>query len=157
MDRWKQPPATKVYEALSALADGRVSVTGPGKATVLSSGRDRTYDVEWSADGRVITANDNASYWQGYTGYPIIAVLLALGALRVDEAAVAPLAGVDWHQLNKRFRRDYQAAVEHVLGGLEERGVDTVPIVRAVEDIAAQLDALAPQRPPRRRRPPKVG
>ena len=155
MASWKQPPAAKVYEALSAVADGRVSVTGPGAATVLSSGRDRTYKVEWSEDGRVITANDNASYWQGYTGYPIIAVLLTLGTLRVDEAVLPSLAGVDWHDLNTRYRRDYQAAIDHVLQGLDERGVDASRVVRQVEAVMAQLAALALERPPRRKRPPK--
>ena len=35
-----------------------------------------------------ITANDNASYWQGYLGYPAVAVLLAIGALHADQAIV---------------------------------------------------------------------
>jgi hypothetical protein len=157
MASWKQPPPAKVYEALSAVADGRVSVTGPGAATVLSSGRDRTYDVEWSGDGRVITANDNASYWQGYAGYPIIAVLLTIGTLRVDEAVVPHLAGVDWHELNRRYRRDYRAAIDHVLCGLEGRGTDTARIVREVAAVMEQLAELDLERPPRRRRPPKGG
>ena len=76
MAPWKLPPRAKVFEAFTAVADGRVRLTGPGSATVTSSGGDKTYDVEWSDDGRMVTANDNASYWQGYLGYPILAVLL---------------------------------------------------------------------------------
>ena len=76
--RWKLPPIAKVYEALSAVADGRVRITGDTAAQVTSSTRDKTYTVHWSPDLAHITANDNASHWQGYTGYPIIAVLFVL-------------------------------------------------------------------------------
>ena len=120
MAPWKLPPRAKVFEAFTAVADGRVRLTGPGSATVVSSGGDKTYDVEWSEDGRTVTANDNASYWQGYLGYPIVAVLLARGELRAGEDAVAALAGVPWHELNKRHKRDYDAAVAHVLGELPD-------------------------------------
>ena len=148
MAPWKLPPRAKVFEAFTAVADGRVRVTGPGSATVVSSGGDKTYDVEWSEDGRTITANDNASYWQGYLGYPILAVLLARGELRADEDAVAALAGVPWHDLNKRFKRDYDAAVAHVLGELEERGGDPALVEREVD---AVLDAAGRARPAARR------
>ena len=118
MAPWKLPPRAKVFEAFTAVADGRVRLTGPGSATVTSSGGDRTYDVGWSDDGRTVTANDNASYWQGYLGYPIVAVLLARGVLHAGDDVVAALAGVPWHDLNKQYRRDYDAAVAHVLEGL---------------------------------------
>ena len=76
MELWKQPPRAKVFEAFTAVADGRVRFTGPGSATVTSSRGDKTYDVTWTDDGRTVAANDNASYWQGYAGYPILAVLV---------------------------------------------------------------------------------
>lgn len=41
MADWKMPPKAKVYEALSALADKRVHITGPGQAEVLSSTGDK--------------------------------------------------------------------------------------------------------------------
>jgi hypothetical protein len=148
------PPRAKVFEAFTAVADGRVRLTGACAASVISSGGDRTYDVEWSEDGRTVTANDNASYWQGYLGYPILAVLLARGALRAEEPAVAALAGVAWHDLNKRFKRDYDAAVNEVLTELAGRDVDTGVIVGAVDDVLRQVDALDLQRAGRGRRPP---
>ena len=154
MAPWKLPPRAKVFEAFTAVADGRVRVTGPLSATVVSSGGDKTYDVEWSGDGRTITANDNASYWQGYIGYPILAVLLARGELHAAADAVATLSGVPWHDLNQRFKRDYDAAVAQVLGELEERGADAVQVEREVDGVLAQLAALELQRAVRGRRPP---
>ncbi len=147
---WKLPPKAKVYEAFSALADGRVHRAGPGRAEVVSSGGDRTYTVTWSEDSRAVASDDNASRWQGYLGYPILAVLLELGELPFDRAVVAPLAGVPWHELNRRFKRDYDAAVEHVLAQLGEHGVDRAPIVAAADAVMARLAQLSLRRPGRR-------
>ena len=157
MTRWKLPPAAKVYEAFGAVADGRVHATGPGSAEVRSSGRDRTYTVEWSADLGTVTANDNASYWQGYLGYPIVAVLLTLGVLRADEHVVGQLAGIQWHELNARFKRDYDAAVDSVLTALARQGADRARIEAEVAGVMAQLATLELERTGRGRRPPKAG
>jgi hypothetical protein len=152
MAPWKLPPRAKVFEAFTAVADGRVRIIGPGSATVTSSDGDKTYDVEWSVDGRTVSANDNASYWQGYLGYPIVAVLLARGELHAVEDAVAVLAGVPWHELNQRYKRDYHAAVAHVLGELPDG--DAVDVEREVDRVLADLAALDLQRGGRGRRPP---
>ena len=64
MGGWKLPPKAKIYEALTAVADARVKLTDGETAEVLSSDGTKTYIVEWSADLRQITSNDNASYWQ---------------------------------------------------------------------------------------------
>jgi hypothetical protein len=150
MTQWKMPPVAKVYEALGALADGRVRITGPGQAEVVSSGGDKTYSVTWSDDGQQISSSDNASIWQGYTGYPIIAVLLATGRIPWDEAIAKQLTGVPWHDLNKRFKRDYDAAVESVLQEIESRGGDRGAIERQVEAIYRQLGSLGLERGLRR-------
>ncbi len=157
MTAWKLPPRAKVFEAFTAVADGRVRLTGPGSATVTSSGGDRTYDVEWAADGHTIAANDNASYWQSYLGYPALAVLLERGELRAGEDVVRALAGVPWHDLNKRFKRDYDAAVAQVLAGLPPEGPEAGAIQAAVDDVMEQLTGLDLQRAGRGRRPPKAG
>ncbi len=146
--QWKQPPLAKIYEAFSAVAAGRVAVTAPGRAAVTSSNGARTYDVWW--DGDAVFANDNASKWQGYAGYPIVAVLLELGRLRADPALMAPLAGVDWHALNERFKRRYDEAVELVLAEAARNGADADAIAAAARDVAAQLAALRPTRLARR-------
>ena len=124
-------------------------------SAVASSGGEKTYDVEWADDDRTIAANDNASYWQGYVGYPIVAVLLERGVLRADRAVVELISGVPWPDLRQRFRRDYAAAVAQVLDGLQVAGADPAPVERAVDDVLAQLEALGLRRAGRGRRPPK--
>lgn len=147
MTKWQMPPLAKVYEALSAVADGRVKILDETSAEVLSSELDKTYTVKWSADGRSVTSNDNATRWQGYTGYPIIAVLLATGRIPFDRAAADPLAGAQWHALNQQYKRDYDAAVEHVMKQVAERGGDAEAIRREAKRIYNALAELGLERP----------
>jgi hypothetical protein len=147
MAQWDMPPVAKVYEALSAVADGRVRITSDTSAEVVSSERDKAYTVKWSGDGQSITSNDNATRWQGYVGYPIIAVLLQTGRIAYDPALAAALSGVPWHALNKRYKRDYDAAVESVLSEVTERGGEADAIRSEVSRIYAALADLALARP----------
>ena len=144
------PPKAKVYEALSTVADQRVTITGHRTAQVQSSSHDKTYDVAWSEDMREITSNDNASYWQGYIGYPIIAVLLKLGKLSFNNHIAELMVGVPWKVINDQFKRDYDKAINHVLDQLETKGGNRTEIAQEVEKIYEQLGALGLQRAQRR-------
>ena len=131
----KMPPLAKVFEAWSALADGRVSLDGEDRrATVTSSNGLKAYTVAWSEDGGPYSSNDNATYWQGYAGYPVIAALMAQGRLPFDRAAAEGFAHVDWTELNER---DYAAAAREVV---DERGLDAAQADAAAHEV---LDALA--------------
>lgn len=149
----KLPPLEKVYEAWSALADGRVSVCADERrATVASSNGQKEYTVTWNADGRVYSSNDNATYWQGYAGYPVLAVLMEQGLLPLDRAAAEAFADVNWTELNERFKRNYAAAVAHIV---TERGFDAAQLdasAHAVMDALTALDLTIKRsstRPPR--------
>lgn len=155
MAAWKMPPRAKIYEALTAVADQRVAITGPGTARVVSSSRDKSYDVEWSEDWRAVTANDNASHWQGYIGYPIIAVLLLLGKLSWNGRIAALLAGIPWKAVNDRFKRDYDKAIDHVLDQVAADGGSRAEIEQEVERIYQQLGSLGLQRAKPHNRPPQ--
>src|SRR5208283_3171334 len=155
MGGWKVPPKAKIYEALTAVTDGRVKLKGGETAEVLSSDGTKTYIVEWSADLGQITSNDNASYWQGYIGYPIIAVLMALGRLDFDSRVAQALSGIAWKQMNRRFRNDYDKAVESVLLNLDVEPGLRQRVASEVDRIFNQLEMLGLESLPRRRRPPK--
>ena len=154
------PPPIKVYEALGAIGDGRVRAMddddAPGVWDVVSSEGAKTYRVELSADGREISSNDNASYWQGYVGYPAIAVLIARGTLHASAEATRALAGIPWKELNRRFKNDYARTTAEVARIVEERGGDFVAIRAEAVAILDALAALAPERGARRR-PPREG
>jgi hypothetical protein len=149
MASWKLPPKAKIYEALSAVADNRVKITSETSAIVTSSSLDKNYTVTWSKDLTHITSNDNASHWQGYVGYPIVAVLLVKGKMTFDRKNAGHLAGVAWKKINKQFKNDYDKAVESVLASLEEKGIDTRCIRDEVERIMTQIEQLALKKLPR--------
>jgi hypothetical protein len=178
MAQWNLPPKAKVYEALTAVADGRVRIveavagdagagTAGGRAEVASSSGSQTYMVTWTRRPdagpaetwpavSAFTSNDNASYWQGYAGYPIIAVLLATGAITYDAEVARRLAGVPWKKINDRFKRDYDRAVEAVLQDVEAAGGDRAAIAAQVDSIHEQLAALRLEKGKRGAPPPKA-
>ncbi len=147
---WKTPPLIKVYEALGALGDGRVRERG-GVAEVVSSDRSKTYTVEVSAAGGEVSSNDNASYWQGYLGYPGIAVLLARGFLKARTDTTGALAGIPWKEINRRFKNDYARTAAEVARIVAERGGDFDKIRAEAESVLAALRELSPRRGARRR------
>lgn len=155
MALWRLPPKAKVYEALSAVAGGRVKRVGENVAEVRSSSGERVYRVSWSKDMARISSDDSASYWQGYLGYPAVAVLLALGKIAYRAELARPLAGIRWQELNARFKRDYEAAVRHALAEVAAAGADAQAIEREVERIYAELAQLRLERGPRGRPPPR--
>ncbi|MGO9147029.1 MAG: hypothetical protein ACLQDF_11730 [Desulfomonilia bacterium] len=155
METWKLPPKAKIYEAMSAVADNRIKITGTTSAEVISSSHDKTYIVVWSEDLSRITSNDNASCWQGYLGYPIVAVLMMRGNITFDSRIAEHLKGIPWKDINKRFRNDYEKAVDSVLSSLEERGVDTRILTAEIERIMAQLGHLSLKKLPKGAQPPK--
>lgn len=59
------PPIAKIYEAYSAIADGRVEMSDT-KAYVESSDHKKCYTVRF--DDHVYSSNDHATLWQHYAG-----------------------------------------------------------------------------------------
>ena len=149
---WAMPPLIKVYEALGAVADGRVELVDERRAVVCSSDGSKTYEVE--SDGQVISANDNASYWQGYLGYPGIAVLLARELYRAPANVIDALAEIPWKELNRKYRNDYAKSLADVERQAEANGHDPDAIRSEAEAILAFLKKLAPVRG-KRSRPPR--
>lgn len=134
----KLPPLAKVFEAWSAVTDGRVALDDKERrATVGSSDGSKAYTVTWNEGGTTYSSNDNATYWQGYAGYPVIAVLMAQDRLPFDCAVAEGFAHVNWNELNERHKRDYAAAVREVV---EKRGLDATQVEAAAQVV---LDALA--------------
>ncbi|MEK7499359.1 MAG: hypothetical protein AAB649_02015 [Patescibacteria group bacterium] len=58
--KWNIPPRIKVYEALGAIADNRIQITG-NEAQVVSSSGNKTYEVMYNPQEQAITSNDNGS------------------------------------------------------------------------------------------------
>jgi hypothetical protein len=147
---WKMPPLAKVYEALGAVGDGRVQIVDAMRATVTSSDGSKRYEVVISADGREISSNDNASFWQGYLGYPAIAVMITRGLIERRDEAIRALTGVPWKALNTRYRNDYDRTVDDALSRAAAQGFDAGAIRATAEAVLDDVRAFAPLRGPRR-------
>ena len=134
----KLPPIEKIYEAYTAIADGRIEIDlQEQSATMTSSTGLKSYTVQWKDN--VYSSTDNATYWQGYPGYPIIAVLMLQGKIPLDEGIAQLFAGVPWFELNKKYKRDYAQAVASVI---KERGLDSESIQAAVDEAYEALTQL---------------
>lgn len=128
----KQPPKEKVYEAFSAIADGRVNMK-EDHAEVTSSNGDKTYEVQWRDN--MAASSDPATYWQGYPGYPLIAVWILQGKLQADRTIMSYTAGIPWKKLNDACKRDYARALELALQDNPHKDV----VLKEGEKVNAQL------------------
>jgi hypothetical protein len=123
--KWKHPPKIKIYEAIGAVADGRVEVSG-NSAKVYSSSGNKFYTVTYDPSSSSIMANDNASFYQGYLGYPSIAFLMAIGELPYKAEVGEKLKGIAWKDINQQFKNDFEKTLEHILkpfSGEERRDI----------------------------------
>jgi hypothetical protein len=154
MQKWNAPPISKVYEALGAVADGRVISTGTNSAKVTSSSGDKFYTVEWNDAFEWITSNDNASYWVGYVGYPIIAVLLKENKISFNPAVAEALKGIPWKKINSKYKNKYDKTIAEVLETIEKNGTPSRLIIDECERIAGEINKLNLLRPDQKKKCP---
>ncbi len=134
----KKPPIVKVYEALTVLASERIEVQGY-RAMIYSSDHKKSYKVEWLE--KKYSSNDNATFWQGYPGYPIIAVLLWQKKLPLSNELLIYFKDINWHELNEKYKRNYELAISSVLEKLDDDiKLKIEQYVNQVYDLLLQLD-----------------
>lgn len=124
--KWKIPPRIKVYEALGAIADGRVKMND-STATVTSSSGNKEYQVIYDSNKNAITANDNGSYWQGYLGYPAIAFLMMKELLPYKSDIAEWLKGIAWKDVNEQYKNDFdrvESFINSKLGNDQQETLD---------------------------------
>jgi 3-methyladenine DNA glycosylase AlkD len=112
----KLPPIEKLPEAFSVLADKRITMY-QGYAKIISSNQEKIYTVKFSENN--YSSNDSATYWQGYAGYPILAVLMKQGLLTVNTDIINLFKNIDWNSLNNTHKRDYTKALAEVTAKFE--------------------------------------
>lgn len=132
----KLPPIAKIYEAYTCIADNRITMQ-ENEAIVTSSDGKKNYTIKWN--GKDYASNDNATFWQGYPGYPVLAILMLQNKLSFNKEIVCLFAGINWHALNEKYKRDYDAAVEEVLEVIE---YDTSLIKAEVEKTYEEIKNL---------------
>lgn len=132
----KMPPIAKIYEAYTCIADNRIEIK-ENVATVSSSDGKKKYTIKWKDNN--YTSNDNATFWQGYPGYPVLAVLMLQNKLNYKKEIANLFTNINWHELNDKHKRDYNAAVEEVL---ENINYDSASIKEETEKIYEEIKNL---------------
>ncbi|WML34530.1 hypothetical protein [Clostridium sp. OS1-26] len=135
----KMPPIEKIYEAYSAVADNRV-VIGNNSAKVASSNHAKEYIVTWKDD--IYTSNDNGSYWSGYAGYPMIAVMMLQGKLKLNRSIAEYFKGINWTEINAKYKAKYAKAVAEIMDELKANGIDCDAINKNVNEVYKQIELL---------------
>jgi len=140
--KWANPPLNKVYEALGTIADGRIKVDG-NSAKVYSSSGNKYYEVNYDPSTQSITANDNASFYVGYLGYPSIALLLANNVINYDSNFASYLKGFAWKDINQKFKNNFEktnAYIDELL--VAKYDIDLVDFHKHLQDILDDVNAL---------------
>ncbi len=134
--KWQHPPIIKIYEALGALADGRVEVSG-NSAKVYSSSGNKFYTITYDPGSSAIMVNDNASFYNGYLGYPAIAYLMLIGEIKYSPIIAEKLKGIAWKDVNQKFKNDFEKTLEYILK--EKTPDERTFIAQEVKKIDTQL------------------
>lgn len=142
---WKLPPIEKIPEAYGAIADGRVTMKDSA-ADVVSSDGTKTYHVRWN--GNLYSSDDNGSKWQGYTGYPVVAVLLLQGKLPLNQEVMTLFKNIPWKEINKKHKNKYAEALAEIFEDIRANGGDPDRVRREMQTVYSALEAL---KLPRRR------
>lgn len=135
----KLPPIEKIPEAFSVLADQRITMYDD-HADIVSSNQEKQYTVLFHEN--LYQSNDAATYWQGYPGYPIIAVWLIQKRLCVDETILPYFKAIPWHQLNEQYHRKYDQVLEALYQKWEKEGIDVAHIRQEIQTIYETMKTL---------------
>lgn len=133
-----------MLEAAGSIGDDRVKVLSESEARVSSSTGEREYRVVVVGEGEGkyrAFSDDNGTIYRGYVGYPIIAFLMARGALPVNDAVARAMAGVPWKELNERYK-SYSVVESLVVQRAEKMGVPREVVYGYVNEVMRKLSSM---------------
>jgi hypothetical protein len=114
---WKPPHIIKVYEALTAIADHRITLTSPTTAKCFSSSGNKFYLVSYDPGSNSINSNDNSAFYTKTLSYPMIAMLMLSNKISYSSELLPALKGIFWKKLNQNFKNNY----DNLLADLSEK------------------------------------
>ena len=154
MKYWEIPPLIKVYEALGCLGDERMEMVD-GVVKVFSSSKNKTYGVWFDEKSGAIMTNDNGSFWQGYLGYPAIALLMTKKILSFDKKWGKALEEIDWKGINTRNKNDWNKTLVEVDKIVKKRGFDPKKLRIFCEKVVDEIEDKKFLKLGKRKKPPK--
>lgn len=133
---WKMPHINKIYEALSAIADERITLEQDKKsAKVYSTSGNKFYTVKYDKETSAIMSDDNSAYYTDTLSYPMIAMLMLLSEIQYNTDLLPFLKNIKWKDINQKFNNDYDKSTDFVLNNLSADGVDVIWIKSEIEKI----------------------
>lgn len=139
--QWKNPPLIKIYEALGAIGDNRITIAD-NTAKIFSSSGNKFYNVLYDHEANAITTNDNGSYWQGYLGYPAITFLLAKGYIPCNKIYADALMRIPWKDINTKYKNNFEKTIAHIHELLEKKQINLELFLKEVNRISDILSTL---------------
>ncbi len=175
---WELPPEFKAYEALGALADGRIELVQqqsvfPDKtnneiaqenftnhlhiieARQHSSTKNKFYTIKYSPETSQIMANDNATWFVGYLGYPALTLLLFIDKIKFKKEIVSFFKNIPFKEINQKNKNSFTKTQLEIDKILLERGLDLELLKQEIKQIFQQFAALALKPLGKKVRPPK--
>lgn len=120
---WKKPHISRIYEALTAIADNRIEING-NRAKCYEFGNDRVYDIQYDPVNGSIMSNDNAAFYTYSLSYPIIAYLMLIGKIPYQKKLLEIFKDVCWKDINQHFKNNYDKSIRFLLEGFKKEGQD---------------------------------
>ena len=153
---YSAPHISKVYEALTAIADKRYELVSDTELKLFSSSRGKFYTVKYDPNTKAIMSNDNTAYYTHSISYPMLTLLMLRGDLPYDQSLLTPLSNIIWKDIMTKHKNDYDAGIVEVLADLKISGINTESLQTKINSIYAYASSLilTPLGP--RQRPPSA-
>jgi len=140
----KLPPRIKIYEALWAIADGRLELDGmfASQGSCSSASHKKSYTINYNSETNTITSNDSGAMNQGYIGYPAIAFLLKIWKLTYNPDLLPMLKNINRAAIKQQVNKDHEETLRLLLGQLFQAWHDVDALVAECGRIYQQLEHL---------------
>ena len=157
MSRPYSPPnISKVYEAVTAIADKRYELVSDTELKLFSSSRGKFYTVKYDPSTKAIMSNDNTAYYTHSVSYPMLTLLMLRGDLPYDQDLLTPLSNIIWKDIMTKHKNNYDAGIAEVLADLNDRGIDTDSLQAKINSIYSVACSLTLTPLGKRVLPPKA-
>ncbi|MBP9669824.1 hypothetical protein KBD75_00280 [Candidatus Woesebacteria bacterium] len=156
MKLWKPPHISKIYEALSAIADKRIEVISVEEARCTSTSRGKYYTITYDPQSNSVMSNDNTAYYTDKLSYPIIAFLMLKDIIKYDVSLLAPLKDIPWKDINQKFHDDYDLGLDYYFQNLFPKNQSISTFKQKIESIYIFTSNLTLQHLGKKKLPPKA-
>lgn len=145
MKERKLPPKVKIIEALSAVADERITIEDLlSKEWKCNSSSTpwKVYKIIYNEKENQIFSNDSWSVNQWFLWYPSIAFLLKIWKLKYDESILEMVKDTDWIKIKWLVHKDYESSYRLILWNLHMEWFNVDYFISQVEYIYNQISEL---------------